>query len=152
MKAIIACSVFAILCAAANWHYTSTLKAEHSTTTIKIDGASLIIIFCAISLFFIFRSIYKLIRVCLDRGIRIPEKVKFIEWGPCVFLLPMLITWEFQSSQDTPQGLLTYSYGYGSTFSAFALIAAVITIAAYQVSIGLRRYKMQTEQGAAANP
>jgi hypothetical protein len=146
-------SAFAVLCAAANWNSTSIYKKATSTTTINIDGAQLIILICAIILFFLIRSIYKSIRICLDQGIRIPKQIKFIDWAPCLLLTPMFVSWGYSSSETTPEGFLhSYSYGYGSQMSSYALIVAALTILTFQVTAGFSMYRDKTEQGAAANP
>ena len=151
---LVVSSIFALICSAANWHSLSVYEKAHSTTKVDWNGAGIIILLSIVLLFFLTRSIYKSIRVCLDKGIRIPRRIKFINWGPCLLLAPMImIGWGASSSETLSGGILyTHSFGYGSETSFYAVFVAALTILAYQLAAGLYQYRSKTEQGAAANP
>lgn len=145
---VAASSLFALFCSAINWHYLTVSEKAKGITRLNLDGASIVLILCIILLIFLTRSIYKSIRICLDQQTRIPKGVKFINSEPCLLLLPMiLITWNSSSSTTSAEGVLkTVSYGYGSTLSLYAAVAAALAILAYQLAVGIYPYRRHASQ------
>jgi hypothetical protein len=141
-------TVFALFCSAINWHHLTITEKPNGITRMNMDGASVVLVLCIILLTFLTLSIYKTIRICLDQQIRIPKSMKFINSEPCLLLIPMiLISWNSSNSTTSAEGVLkTVSYGYGSTLSLYAAVAAALTVLAYQLAVGIYPYRRHASQ------
>jgi hypothetical protein len=138
MNVNVLCSAFAIAVVAVNWYSTTITTTAAHTTRIELDGAGLVVVCCIIALFFLTRSIYKRIRICLEEGIRISSSVRLLHLWPCLLLLPLLVHSSSSYTDNGPGGaIITHIRGFGSDQSAEALFLAALTIAAWQFSSGL---------------
>jgi len=132
------CTGIAALVSAVNWEYSTVTKTGNLTTSTAFDGAGFVVLAGVIALFFLSRSIYKSLRFCLDKGIRVPSSIRFFNFWPCAFLVPMLVHFQVSSTQTLSSGeTITHSKGYGSDLTTQAIILTVLTIAAIQFSSGL---------------
>jgi hypothetical protein len=140
MKAPILSAAFAAFVVAANWHSTTIYERTHGTTRTSFDGAGLVVICCLVALLFFSHSIYRSFRLCLERGIRIPLSVQLIRFWPCLLLTPLLLRYSVSITAPNSAGVIvTHDWGFGSDFSVYALVLAAITIAAFQLRLGLER-------------
>ena len=151
-KTLITSAIYALSCTVGNWHYSSFTQAETWSQTIDISGATLFVLLSSILIFVCGRRLYRNTRFLLDTSTRIPITTKFIDLRPCIFLLPMLVHYSSGTSSSSTARTEGYSFGYGSDASWLAIITVTACIILFQLSSGTRAFKIQTEQGAAANP
>jgi hypothetical protein len=128
--------VFAVLIDLTNWKWN--FQFEHSS--VSGDQPALVVCLALIISFFLVIWSYRLIRLCLDRGIRIPKSHRFVDWRPCVLLLPLMFHVAGNGASTTAKGVpYTWSYSYGSDLTGLSFCASVFLICLYQWYAGLKQ-------------
>ena len=128
----------AIFCSCMNWHFmTKTQFTTENSTEGGFDGPMLIIFVGIIMILLNVRSIYKSMRLCLDKGIRISKETKLTTWEPCIWLLPMSMHIQYSApSTYSTVGVVSHSYSwsYGTNLSPLAAVLALVAILTSQLS------------------
>ncbi len=137
---------YAFLIVLTNWQYNSHTEKDNSgVTTVSFDGACLSIFVSLAAIFYFGHASYRRLRLFLDNGTRIPRSVRFIDWSPCVIMLPLLFQLKFVETQTaSPAGVTTMSWGYGSNFSFYAIVIGALAIAIFQISVKLLKIDRKT--------
>ncbi|XHR27933.1 MAG: hypothetical protein ACFUZC_18635 [Chthoniobacteraceae bacterium] len=144
MNAKIKSTLFAAFLVVTNWHWTRTVvhNHNHSSTTVNLAGAGIGVVICIVGLIVYSRRLYRLLRDLLDRGTRVPAKVKFVSAGPMFILFLLFLLPSYSRTSSIPAGEITTTttFGYGSGASGFLIILAVLLLTVYQFYRGLKEY------------
>ncbi|MDD5348886.1 MAG: hypothetical protein PHQ12_01625 [Chthoniobacteraceae bacterium] len=151
MNAKTKCILFALLLVAANWHWSwTTLRAIEGakiTTTVNIDGASIALLACLGIFLVLSVRLCRLIRLLLDRQIRVPREAKFVSWEPVPFLVPLFFHLSGSYVTSSGEFTTTVTSGYGSDAGLSLFVFAAILFAVYQFGAGLQQYAGGPESG-----
>jgi hypothetical protein len=132
---------FAILVSITNWNYMRTVVLERSTSSIHISGSAFVILFSIFAIFFIGRSLMRLVRKLLSQGPVVPKDTRLFDWRPCLFLFPLLFQISGGMTEVATNGqTITKKWGYGSDASIYALIFSSMVIVVFQVHANLSNF------------
>ena len=137
MSPVSKCNLFAVFVVLINWHYLVTTTMSSGSTKIasslSISGAGLMIFFTSILIIVLARRLYYRLRALLAKGVAISNDDKWINWTPCILLLPVFIRVSTFATESTGTRTNVTDLGYGTDSPAllFSICATVIIL--YQI-------------------
>lgn len=134
------CLVFAVLALLSNWEYTVKYDRPVGLLSHSIQPLVWLFLVAIVAMpVFLVRS-YRLLRMCLARGVMIPREKKFIQWWPCVLLIPLLFHVQYSSVGFARDGAMwTGTFIYGPDSSGAAFVTCILLFILYQFYAEIRR-------------
>jgi len=133
------CLIFSVFADLTNWGYKIDFNRHTGLTSWHVDLTALPMLIAFIALPFLFVRTYRLMRICFDRGVKIPKEKKFIDWRPCLLLYPLVCHIADSAIGFAPDGAMyTRMFSYGTDSSFLTLMASVLLIVLYQFYAALK--------------